>query len=120
MKIKRSVPLFIVGLLLIECSGQQTTPSEESTIEGTVKYFPSGGKVEIQCLLSGFILNDYQWITAPSWLVSPSPSDSLHHVYPGIYLKRIIDYSYIDKRVKVVGNPSQSTISDIFPNYEAI
>jgi len=101
MKIKRFIPLFIVGLLLLGCSGQPTTPSEESIIEGTVKYFPGGGTIGMPFPLV-FILTDYQWITAPSWLVSPFPSDLLHHVYPGIYLKGIVDSSYFDKRVKVV------------------
>ena len=87
MGIKRFVPLFIVGLLLIGCSGPPTTPSEESVIEGTVIFFPGGGALEIQHL-PGFILYDYQWITPPP--------DSTHGF---IYLLGRVDSSYINKHV---------------------
>jgi|GEM_PF-4513692 len=85
--------LLLLLLALISCKSNPTNPGSAPipiTVEGTVYYFGGGGTVELQ-YPAGFRLTDCKWIN--------SPGDS--NAQP--YISGIVDSSYIDKQIRVVG-----------------
>lgn len=60
--------------------------------------------------LPGFIINNYQWVTA-------SP-DTTNHGF--IYLKGKVDSSYINKRVRAVGEVRPSTSFNYIMNVDTL